>query len=225
MTQRKVYKVVIVAYEGMTMLDAIGPNEVLANSPYFDVTWASTSQAPIKNDHGSFEMHDLVYFEEIKSCDIVLVPGGPGDHAAMQNEALLSWLREIDKQTLYTTSVCTGALILAKAGLLNGKKACTHWGCLDELEKLGALPQRKRFAVSGKFITSSGVSAGIDMGLHLVSILATKKHAGEIRFGIEYFPNQVHVVSTYTLPRFLLNKLSARFNKLYGKTRLMFLPK
>ena len=223
MTNKKNYRLTILAYPGMTLLDAVGPNEVLANSPYFEVTWASTSQNPVKNDHNSFEMHDLVYFENIASTDIILVPGGPGDHAVMQNENVLAWLRKMDQNTLLTTSVCTGSLVLAKAGLLTGEKASSHWGCLKELAELGATPKRQRFTVSGKYVTSSGVSAGIDMAFYILASLVSKKHASEIRFGIEYFPNQVHLISSYTLPRFMLDKLTRRFEKLYQKIRLRFI--
>lgn len=213
--ERKKYSVTILAYPGMTMLDAIGPNEVLANSPHFTVQWASTEKTPISNDLQSFKMADLVYFKSIEQTDILLIPGGPGDKALMQNKDVLEWIRQIDKLSVLTTSVCTGGLILAQAGLLKNHKACTHWGCLDELAELGAIPVRKRFTQSGKYVTASGVSSGIDMAFYLLTTLISKKHAQDLRFGIEYFPNQYHLVSSYSLPKFILNKLTARFKQFY----------
>ena len=213
------FNLVILAYPGMTMLDAIGPNEVLGNSPYFNVTWVSIEHSAITNDQNSFSMGELIHFSEIEHCDILLVPGGAGDHYVMQREDVLAWVRTIDETSLLTTSVCTGALILGKAGVLKGHKACTHWACLDELKALGALPQRKRFVESGKYVSSSGVSAGIDMALYLLKKLVSKKHSQDIRFAIEYFPNQFKVVNSYTLPRLILSKLASRFHAVFKHAR------
>jgi putative intracellular protease/amidase len=226
MTNTKPYKVIIVAYPGMTMLDAVGPNEVLANSPHFNVKWVATEQNPISNDHNSFSLENLDYYADIDphndQCDILLIPGGPGDAALMENTAFLDWIVAIDKTSMLTTSVCTGALILAKAGVLNNQKACPHWACLDELSELGALPVRKRFVQSSKYVSASGVSAGIDMALYLLRSLVSKKHANDIRFGIEYYPQTYKLVSTYSLPRYLLNILSLRFREFYKPARKRF---
>jgi len=222
LSKQRTYTMTILAYPGMTMLDAVGPNEVLANSPYFDVEWVSTSKQPFTNDLASFNLSGLRYFLDIDKTDILLIPGGPGEHAVMQNEAVIAWVKKIDKTSVYTTSVCTGSLILAKAGLLNNRSASTHWGCLDELTALGANTSRKRYIQSGKYITAAGVSAGIDMALYMLKTLVSTKHSRDLRFGIEYFPNQIHVISSYTLPRFALRKLSARFGQFYTKTRLRF---
>ena len=227
MSDDKKYKLIIVAYPGMTMLDAIGPNEVLANSSHFSVKWVASERTAISNDHNSLSLCKLDYYADIEPqhCDILLVPGGPGDAALMQNTAFLEWIRKIDKTTLLTTSVCTGALVLAEAGLLHNQKACTHWACLDELAQLGAIPTRKRFVHSGKYVTASGVSAGIDMAMYLLRSLVSKKHADDIRFGIEYFPQQYKLVNSYSLPKFLLNKLSVRFKKFYQPERERFMAR
>jgi transcriptional regulator GlxA family with amidase domain len=209
----------------MTMLDAIGPNEVWGNSPYFDVVWASTEKTPIQNDQENFELHKLVPYTDIKHTDILLVPGGAGDHYVMQEEAVLDWIREINQQTELTTSVCTGALILAKSGILHEVSACTHWSCLDELASFGAIPVRKRFVHSGKFVSASGVSAGIDLALYLLQILVSKQHARDLRFGIEYFPNQYQVINSYSLPRIYLNKLAKRFHKVFQASRQKVIDK
>ncbi len=225
MTDTKSYQLTILAYPGMTMLDAIGPNEVLGNSPYFDVVWASTEQTPIQNDLESFELHKLVHYADIKHTDILLIPGGPGDHYVMQQDAVLEWIRKINQSTELTTSVCTGALILAKSGVLNEVSACTHWSCLDELASYGAIPARKRFVHSGKFVSASGVSAGIDLALYLLKILVSKQHARDLRFGIEYFPNQYQLINSYHLPRRWLKALAKRFNKVFKASRQEIIDK
>lgn len=215
--------VTILAYPGMTMLDAVGPNEVLANSPNFDVTWVATQASPITNDLSSFDLHSMPIYDSVKTTDILLIPGGPGDKAVMENQAILDWIKELDRSTLLTTSVCTGSLILAKAQILNGHRACTHWACLKQLAELGVKPQRKRFVQSGKYVTASGVSAGIDMAFYLLEKLVSKNHARDIRFGVEYFPNQFHLFSSYTLPKSQMAKLSRKFGQYYQAAQAKFL--
>jgi transcriptional regulator GlxA family with amidase domain len=110
-------------------------------------------------------------------------------------------------------------LILAKAGVLQGVKSCTHWACLQELASYGATPVRKRFVDSGKYVSASGVSAGIDMALYLLKRLVSRSHARDIRFGIEYFPNQFHVINSYSLPMPMLAKLAQRFKHVFERAR------
>ncbi|MDT0595055.1 DJ-1/PfpI family protein [Glaciecola petra] len=217
-TQKR-YTVTILAYPGMTMLDAIGPNDILGNSEFIDLTWASTEKDPISNDMKSLALSDLTYFKDISSTDVLLVPGGAGDHYVMQRTDVLAWIKQMNEQTILTTSVCTGALILAKTGILRDIKSCSHWACLDELKKLGAKPERKRFVHDGKYVSSSGVSAGIDMSLYLLKKLVSKEHARDIRFAIEYFPNQFHLFNSYTLPKFLMAKLAKRFHAIFKHAR------
>ena len=223
MTKPSPFKVVILAYPGMTMLDAIGPNEVLGNSPHFDVSFAAAVQDPIENDLSSFAMTNMRFYREIEHADILLIPGGPGDHKLMQDSQLLDWIRQIDQQSQLTTSVCSGSLVLGKAGLLKGIKACCHWACLGELGALDAKPVRRRFVQDGKYVTASGVSAGIDMALYLVESLVDKAHAKEIRFGIEYFPNQLNLVSSYTLPRDWMTRLASKVEPVINAGRARFL--
>lgn len=224
MSNNKVYKVVILAYPGMTMLDAIGPNEVLANSPYFDVTWVTSDSVGIQNDHNSFLVTQMTHFQKVNHADILLIPGGPGDKAMMHNPVILEWIKQIDSESLHTTSVCTGSLVLAATGLLDGHKACSHWACLSELASLGAHPVRKRFVRSGKYITASGVSAGIDMALFLVEQLIGRQHAKQLRFGIEYFPSQLNLLSTYTLPAGFMAKLEKKVSGFINHARTRYTP-
>lgn len=222
MTKKKTMRVTIVAYPGMTMLDAIGPNDVLANSPHFDVEWVSTSIDKLVNDHANLQLSALKHYATVASTDILLIPGGAGDRALMQDTKFLAWVKTIDQTTMLTTAVCTGSVILAKTGLLTNHKACTHWACLNELSDFGAQPVRQRFVKSGKYITASGVSSGIDMALYIVKSLVSKAHARDLRFGIEYFPNQYHFLSSYSLPRRYLDKLATRFHNVFSVARSSF---
>lgn len=217
------FTLAILAYPGMTMLDAIGPNEVLANSPMFNVIWVTTENGPIQNDLSSFAMSDMQHFSAVTKADILLIPGGPGDKAVMNNTAVLNWIRQIDQSTTLTTSVCSGSLILAKAGLLDSHNACSHWAVLSELASLGANPVRKRYVQSGKYLTASGVSAGIDMAFYLAEKLVDKRHAKELRFGIEYFPNQLNILSTYTLPKSMMKKLEQKVSNVIEQARIRFI--
>ena len=125
---------------------------------------------------------------EVTQPDIVLVPGGPGEVAARAGGATLDWLEKADRTSTWTTSVCTGSLILAAAGLLDGKRATSHWLALDALRRLGAEPVEERVVFDGKLATAAGVSAGIDMALALAARVAGDTVAQAIQFGIEYDP-------------------------------------
>jgi transcriptional regulator GlxA family with amidase domain len=126
--------------------------------------------------------------EEVTEPDIVLVPGGEGNRPLMTDERVLSWLRQVDQGTKWTTSVCTGSLVLAAAGLLEGKRATSHWLFLEQLREFGADPVGGRFVEDGKFVTAAGVSAGIDMALHLVGQEVGPEVAQAVQLGIEYDP-------------------------------------
>ena len=217
-SKKSIFSVVIVLYPKMTMLDAIGPLEVFANSKYFKVSFVS-STAHISNDHANLSICGIQKFSDIKEADILLVPGGPGDLGVCSDEHLINWIKDIDKRTIYTTSVCTGSLILSSAGILKGKKSCSHWAYLDELELNGAIPVRRRFIKDDKYITASGVSAGIDMALYILKLLVSKSHAKEVEFGIEYFPNKINLINSYTIPRNVLNRLALKVKSILSRKR------
>jgi transcriptional regulator GlxA family with amidase domain len=126
--------------------------------------------------------------EDARNPDIVLVPGGPGEVAARAGEHVLEWLRATHETTTWTTSVCSGSLILAAAGLLDGKRATSHWLALGELGRMGAEPVSERVVWDGKIVTAAGVSAGIDMALALAAEVAGEDIAHAIQLGIEYDP-------------------------------------
>jgi putative intracellular protease/amidase len=180
--------IAIVLYQGFTALDAIGPYEVLSRLPGAQVSFAAREAGPITTDNGALTVLAERALDELERPDILLVPGGPGDVVARAGEATLEWLRVANRTSRWTTSVCTGSLILAAAGLLDGKRATSHWLALAELQRLGAEPVRERVVFDGKLVTAAGVSAGIDMALTFAARLAGDTVAQAIQLGIEYDP-------------------------------------
>jgi transcriptional regulator GlxA family with amidase domain len=181
-------QIAIVLYQGFTALDAIGPYEVLSRLPGASLSFLAAEAGPVRTDNGSLTVLAERTLAELEQPDIVLVPGGPGEVAARAGGPMLEWLRRADEQSTWTTSVCTGSLVLGAAGLLAGKRATTHWLALDELTKLGAEPVAERVVFDGKLVTAAGVSAGIDMALTLVERIAGRRVAEGIQLGIEYDP-------------------------------------
>lgn len=181
-------KIAVVLYDRLTALDAIGPYEVLSRLPGAELAFVATQPGPITTDNGMLTLHAERSLAEFASPDIVLVPGGPGEVAERAGGEVLEWLRQVDRTSTWTTSVCTGSLILAAAGLLDGKRATSHWLAMDELRRLGAEPVSERVVFDGKMITAAGVSAGIDMALTLAARVAGDQVAQAIQLGIEYDP-------------------------------------
>ncbi|WP_201295166.1 MULTISPECIES: DJ-1/PfpI family protein [Nocardia] len=185
----KPVRIAIVTYPGMTALDAIGPYEVLRFAPGAQVRFVWHEPGPIATDSGVLLLGATHSFDETPAPDIVLVPGGPGSAAAAVDDALLDWLRRAHEGTLWTTSVCTGALVLAAAGLLPGRPATTHWLAQSALRALGADARPdERIVRDGKTITAAGVSAGIDLALWLVGETFGARQAQTAQLIIEYDP-------------------------------------
>jgi transcriptional regulator GlxA family with amidase domain len=180
--------IAIVLYDRFTALDAIGPYEVLSRLPGAKVTFLAAQAGPVRTDNGMLSIVAERSLDELPAPEILLVPGGPGEVAARAGGVVLDWLRQADQTSTWTTSVCTGSLILAAAGLLDGKPATTHWLAMDELGRLGALPTSERVVFDGKTVTAAGVSAGIDMALTLAAKIAGADVAQAIQLGIEYDP-------------------------------------
>jgi putative intracellular protease/amidase len=181
-------KIAIVLYDKFTALDAIGPYEVLSRLPGASVAFVAAEPGPVKTDNGMLTILAEHSLEQIPAPDILLVPGGPGEVAARAGGPVLEWLKQADRTSTWTTSVCTGSLILAAAGLLDGKRATSHWLAMDELRRLGAEPVSERVVFDGKLVTGAGVSAGIDMALTLAARIAGDIVAQAIQLGIEYDP-------------------------------------
>lgn len=182
-------KIAILLYEGMTALDAIGPYDVLRQLPGAEVVFVGDTAGVKRTEHQPLGLVADRSLAEVPSADVVVVPGGFGQERVMRDAQTLDWLRSIHATTQWTTSVCTGSLILAAAGLLRGLKATTHWGYLESLREFGAEPVAERVVEQGKIITAAGVSAGIDMGLRLAARIAGDDVARAIQLGIEYDPD------------------------------------
>ena len=180
--------IVIPIFPDFTALDAIGPYEVLRLLPEAKVTFAAAERGIVRTDSQMVGLHADATLAEIESADVLVVPGGWGTRAGMKDETLLAWVRRIHETTRFTTSVCTGSLVLGGAGLLTGLKATTHWSNTDLLERTGATYSAERVVQQGKIITAAGVSAGIDMALTLAALIAGEDTAKAIQLGIEYDP-------------------------------------
>ncbi|MBU7600663.1 DJ-1/PfpI family protein [Streptomyces sp. P38-E01] len=180
--------VAIVLYPGFTSLDAVGPYETLSNLPGARTVFVAARPGPVTNDGGALTLVAGAGFEEVPRPDVVVVPGGPPENVAAAREDVVPWLRAVDPYTTVTASVCTGSLLLADAGLLEGRRATTHWLVLEHLATLGCFPVSERVVTDGKYVTAAGVSAGIDMGLGLAAELAGERVAQRIQLMIEYDP-------------------------------------
>jgi putative intracellular protease/amidase len=181
-------KIAILVFDKLTALDAIGPYEVLRSVPGWEVKFVGPEKGPLRTDSGALGLNADYALEEVTEADVVLIPGGEGNRPLLEDERVLEWLRGIDAKTKWTTSVCTGSLVLGAAGLLEGKRATSNWLFLDRLAEYGAEPVGGRYVEDGKLITAAGVTAGIDMGLHLVSREAGPEVAQAIQLGLEYDP-------------------------------------
>ncbi|MGI5193386.1 DJ-1/PfpI family protein [Streptomyces sp. CA-288835] len=181
-------QIAIVLFDRFTALDAVGPYETLGRLPDAETVFVAEQTGPVRTDTGFLAITADKTLAEVSSPDIVVVPGGPGQFAQMENETLLDWLRTTDTTSTWTTSVCTGSLLLAAAGLLDGRRATSHWLALDFLKQYGAEPTGERVVTDGKYVTAAGVSSGIDMGLTLVGRIAGDEHAQAVQLMIEYDP-------------------------------------
>ena len=182
--------VAIALFPRNTALDAIGPYEVLQRVPSIDVVFVGHRRGAVRPDHGMPGLTCDATFAEVPRPDVLLMPGGVGTRALITDEPVLDWVRQAHRHTRFTTSVCTGSLVLAAAGLLTDLPATTHWAVTDLLESLGAryAPERVVENLPERVITAAGVSAGIDMALRLVELLVDRQAAEASQLMIEYAP-------------------------------------
>ena len=181
-------QVAIVLYPDFTATDVIGPYEVLGRLPDTEVVFVAEDPDRVRNDLGSLTIQAGARLDDVTAPDLVLIGGGPGAAGQLADGPLHEWLRAVDETTAWTTSVCTGSLILAGAGLLRGRRATSHWGALGELGALGAIPVRERVVFDDKYVSGAGVSAGIDMALTLAGRLRGDDVARAVQLIIEYAP-------------------------------------
>jgi transcriptional regulator GlxA family with amidase domain len=185
-------KIAILIFDKLTALDAIGPYEVLSRLPGAELEFVAPEAGVKRTDTGQLGLEATSSIDELTDPDIVLVPGGEGNRPLLSDDRVLDWLRSAHEGTTWTTSVCTGSLVLGAAGILDGKRATSHWVYLEQLREYGAEPVRERFVEDGKVVTAAGVSAGIDMALHLATRIAGDDVAQAIQLGIEYDPAPPH---------------------------------
>jgi transcriptional regulator GlxA family with amidase domain len=185
-------KIAILIFDKLTALDAIGPYEVLSRLPGAELDFVALETGIKRTDTGRLGLEVTKSIEELTDPDIVLVPGGEGNRPLLTDERVLDWLRAAHAQATWTTSVCTGSLVLGAAGILEGKRATSHWVYRDALREYGAKPVAERVVEDGKVITAAGVAAGIDMALHLATRVAGDEVAQAIQLGIEYDPDPPH---------------------------------
>ncbi|MFF9813263.1 DJ-1/PfpI family protein [Streptomyces sp. NPDC014006] len=181
-------QIAMVVYDGFTALDAVGPYEILSRLPDAHVDFVAEEPGAVRTDTGFLAVTADRALREVPSPDVVVVAGGPGTFAQAENEALAEWLRTADATSTWTTSVCSGSLLLGCAGLLRGRRATSHWAALDLLRQYGAEPTGQRVVFDGKYVTAAGVSSGIDMALALVGRIAGDEHAQAVQLLTEYDP-------------------------------------
>jgi len=180
--------VAIPIFDHVTALDAVGPYEVLSRLPGTRVCFVASSTGPKRTENGMLALTADATLQELPDPEVIVVPGGFGTRELMRDESMLGWLRAAHETSVWTTSVCTGSLLLAAAGILDGLEATTHWMALETLAEHGARPVARRVVEQGKVITAAGVSSGIDMALTLAGRIAGEDVAKAIQLGIEYDP-------------------------------------
>ncbi len=180
-------KIVIFVFDHCTALDFVGPYEVLTKLDNSEVLFVGNSKGVHKDSSGLKVISDFS-IDEISECDLLLVPGGIGIDLLLEDLNLLSWINKINKSTKWTLSVCSGALLLAAAGVLKSRRCTTHWRRKQMLEKYDVNIVNKRYVQDGKYFTSAGVSAGIDMALYFVKSNWGQESAEAIQLAIEYDP-------------------------------------
>jgi transcriptional regulator GlxA family with amidase domain len=180
-------KIAILLFDNYTALDVVGPYEVLSNIPGAKIYFAAEKPGLYKNNKG-IQISADYSLDEIADPEIVVIPGGFGIDAILDNEKILRWVNTVHKESQWTTSVCSGALLLAAAGILNGRKVITHWNRIEQLKKYPVEIVKERYIRDGKIITSAGVSAGIDMALYLTSLVVNENFAKVVQLSMEYDP-------------------------------------
>jgi len=207
--------IAIPIFDDLTALDAVGPYEVLSRLPDARVSFVATEPGPKRTENGMLALVADRSLADLPEPDVLVVPGGFGTRGLMHDELFLDWIRHVHDHSIWTTSVCTGSLVLAAAGLLDGLEATTHWLQTELLKPYGARPVSQRVVRSGKIITAAGVSSGIDMALMLAAEIAGDKWAQGIQLGIEYDPQPPFGAgSPHTAPPEVVELVRARADQL-----------
>ena len=181
------FPIVFALYPRVTQLDFTGPYEVFWRLPGARCTVASASGGDLEAD-GGLAFTGVRRLSEVDRCALICVPGGFGTIEAIEDQELLTQIRRLATGARYVTSVCTGSLVLGAAGLLQGRRAASHWAWREALSAFGATPDPARVVRDGNVITGGGVTAGIDMALSVVADIAGAEYAQAIQLGMEYAP-------------------------------------
>jgi putative intracellular protease/amidase len=181
-------EIAVLLYDGFTALDCVGPYDVLSRMFGANVVFVAEQRGEVRTETKMLGITADASIDEITKPEMLLIPGGFGTRPLMTHEPLLDWIREVHEHTTWTTSVCTGSLLLGAAGLLDGLDATTHWASTELLESTGARYTEQRVVKQGKIVTAAGVSAGIDMALFLLQEIVGDDFAKMIQLSIEYDP-------------------------------------
>ncbi len=213
-------QIAILLFDRLTALDAIGPYEILGRLPGAELVFVAERPGEVRSDTGRLGLIADAALADVPRPDLILVPGGPGQQDHLADGAVHEWLRAADETSTWTTSVCTGSLILAAAGLLTGRRATTHWLRLDALSTMDVTPVAERVVVDGKYVTAAGVSAGIDMALTLAGKIAGDAYAQGIQLGTEYDPQPPYAAgSPLTAPAEIVAAMRERSRRVTGAPR------
>jgi transcriptional regulator GlxA family with amidase domain len=200
-------KIAILVFDNYTALDIAGPYDVLNKLPGAEIIFVAPEKREYRDPYG-FRISADLSLDGVADTDILLIPGGPGIDNLLKDNKVIDWIQRMDKTTQWTVSVCNGSLLLAEAGLLNGKNCTTHWRRKEQLGKYNVSVKDERYVQDGKFMTSAGVSAGIDMALYLVSKIAGDNAARMIQLAIEYDPQPpFDSGSPHKVPKEMIDKL------------------
>lgn len=181
-------QIAALVFDDITPLDIVGPIEIMARLPGSEIVIVAKERGPVRDPRTHWTLTAEANLAEVTQPDILVIPGGPGVMPLCREQPVLEWVRLVHRATTWSTTVCTGSLLLAAAGLLKGLTATTHWALKDALEQYGAHYIEQRVVQQGKIITSAGVSSGIDMALILAAKIAGDEVAKAIQLGIEYDP-------------------------------------
>jgi transcriptional regulator GlxA family with amidase domain len=182
--------VAIYLFDGVTALDAVGPYEVLSRAPDAEVLFVGNEKGGVRTGNGFLGLSVDASLAQVDAPDVLIIPGGNSSSVAVaaRDEGLLSWIRRNDLVSRWTCSVCTGSILLGAAGLLRGRSVATNWRAREFLPRFGAVYSEQRVTFDGKYVTSAGVTAGLDMALRLSEHLSGRAVAEAIELSIEYDP-------------------------------------
>jgi putative intracellular protease/amidase len=207
-------QIVCLLFDGLTALDIVGPYEVLQRLPDANVQFVAPKAGAVRTDNGFLSLVADAPISDVASADIVVIPGGFATRQLESDTTVLEWIRAIDATTTWTTSVCTGSMLLAAAGLLEGKEATCHWASLERLREYGAIPTGRRVVEQGKIVTAAGVSSGIDMALTLAARIGGDELAQAIQLAIEYDPQPpFDAGSLDKAPQPVVERLAAMYSR------------